>query len=81
MGADCFNRFNGIWAIVIYDKVSEEIVVSRDRFGMKPLFICKNKFEIIISSEIEPITILKKPFTKFFEIDPLYEKVPILALV
>jgi asparagine synthase (glutamine-hydrolysing) len=40
-GVECFSRFNGMWALVIYDKVKKEIIVSRDRFGQKPLFGAK----------------------------------------
>ena len=35
---DAFNRFNGFWAISIYDNTSKTMTLSRDRFGIKPLF-------------------------------------------
>ena len=37
-GADCVNRFNGMWAFVIYDKERRRVFASRDRFGVKPLY-------------------------------------------
>jgi asparagine synthase (glutamine-hydrolysing) len=38
-GAKCLNKFNGMWAFVIYNKKNKTIFVSRDRFGQKPLFV------------------------------------------
>lgn len=36
-GEDCQNRFNGMWAFAIYDKLEKSLFLSRDRFGVKPL--------------------------------------------
>ena len=37
-GIDCQNRFNGMWSFVIYDCESRILFMSRDRFGIKPLY-------------------------------------------
>ena len=37
-GKGCFAKFNGMWALAIYDKKKDEIILSRDRFGIKPLY-------------------------------------------
>ncbi len=42
-GTDCFNRFNGMWAFVLYDIEEQKIVISRDRFGIKPLYTVDNE--------------------------------------
>ncbi len=34
----CLDRFNGMWAFVIYDRQTKECFISRDRLGVKPLF-------------------------------------------
>ena len=34
----CLERFNGMWAILIWDRQEERLFISRDRFGVKPLF-------------------------------------------
>lgn len=54
-GYDCFSRFNGMWALAIYNKKTKELIVSRDRYGQKPLFICSHDGNIFIASEIQAI--------------------------
>ncbi|MCR5356789.1 MAG: asparagine synthase (glutamine-hydrolyzing) [Lachnospiraceae bacterium] len=34
----CLDRFNGMWAFLIWDRREETLFVSRDRFGVKPLY-------------------------------------------
>jgi len=54
-GADCFRRFNGMWAIGIYDMRTGNIILSRDRFGKKPLYYFKNSDFLLFASEIKAI--------------------------
>lgn len=35
---DCLKHFNGMWAFVIYDKEDRKLFISRDRYGVKPLY-------------------------------------------
>ena len=44
-----------MWAIVIYDKNSGEVIISRDRFGQKPLFYATNHDRLIFASELQAI--------------------------
>lgn len=55
-GKACLSRFNGMWAFVIYDRKDGSIFGSRDRFGVKPLFICDDGDRHILASEIKAIT-------------------------
>lgn len=57
-GTDCFKSFNGMWALVIYDKKSGEVIVSRDRFGQKPLFYSLIDHKVVFASELHAIATL-----------------------
>ena len=37
-GDKCLEQFNGMWAFAIWDDVRKELFMSRDRFGVKPLY-------------------------------------------
>lgn len=46
-GFSAFNKFNGMWAIALYNEVTKKLLLCRDRFGVKPLyyaFIKDNSF-------------------------------------
>ncbi|TRU02516.1 MAG: asparagine synthase (glutamine-hydrolyzing) [Microcystis aeruginosa Ma_AC_P_19900807_S300] len=54
-GSECLNKFNGMWAFVIYDQVRNEFFISRDRFGKKPLYYSQTKDAFVFSSDIKGI--------------------------
>lgn len=54
-GVECFNRFNGMWAFVLYDRENQKLIISRDRFGIKPLYIVNNDDVFVFASEIKAI--------------------------
>ena len=37
-GLDCLKKLNGMFALAIYDNARQQIVLARDRFGIKPLY-------------------------------------------
>jgi asparagine synthase (glutamine-hydrolysing) len=37
-GKNAFHKFNGMWAFAIWDAQEKELLLCRDRFGIKPLF-------------------------------------------
>lgn len=54
-GVDCLNKFNGMWAFVLYDKLEKEVFISRDRFGQKPLYYAFIDDSFIFGSEVKAI--------------------------
>jgi asparagine synthase (glutamine-hydrolysing) len=54
-GRDCLAKLNGMWAFLIYDTVNRELFGSRDRFGIKPLFMYRCKEQLQFASEIKAI--------------------------
>lgn len=54
-GKKCLDKFNGMFAFVIYDKKSKEIFAARDRFGIKPFYYYLDKGRFIFASEIKSI--------------------------
>ncbi len=65
-GDKCFDRFNGMFGIALYDIKRKRLLVVRDHFGIKPLYYAFDKEKhLIFASEIKPILqsgrIEKKP--------------------
>lgn len=54
-GTKCFEKFNGMWAIVMYNFKSGEVLVSNDRFGVKPLYYQMDTEGFILMSEPKQI--------------------------
>ena len=50
-GVEAFHRFNGMWAIAIYDEVEQELTLCRDRFGIKPLYYLNTPALFAFASE------------------------------
>lgn len=59
-GCECFSRFNGMFAIAIYDKNTESIILARDRMGKKPLYYYTKGVDFVFGSELKPI--MKYPY-------------------
>ena len=54
-GADAFEKFNGMWAFCIYDKSENKIILSRDRFGIKPLYYKVVEGSLFFASEMKSL--------------------------
>ena len=55
-GNDCFQKFNGMWALAILDKRDNSIIFSRDRFGQKPMFYAQDGDLFYLSSEVHQLS-------------------------
>lgn len=52
-GIEAFKKFNGMWAAAIYNHDEKSIVLTRDRFGIKPLYYAIYNGALIFGSEIK----------------------------
>tara|TARA_B100000989_G_scaffold270718_1_gene227013 strand:+ start:27800 stop:29659 length:1860 start_codon:yes stop_codon:yes gene_type:complete len=49
-------KLNGMWSFAIFDKKKQEIFLSRDRFGEKPLYYYLKDKKFIFASELSAIS-------------------------
>ena len=54
-GERCVERFNGMWAFLLYDPARNLLLASRDRLGVKPLYYAQSSQSLIFASEIAPL--------------------------
>lgn len=54
-GDKCFDFFEGMFAIALWDIKKKELTLARDRFGKKPLFFKIEKDLVTFCSEIGPL--------------------------
>lgn len=61
---DACRLFNGMWALVVQDCVTNRIHISRDRFGKKPLYVHANEAGVYLASEMHSLLGLLGPSVK-----------------
>lgn len=54
-GVDCQNKFNGMWAFALWDDKKQQLFLSRDRIGEKPLNYAVVDNTLVFSSEIKSL--------------------------
>jgi asparagine synthase (glutamine-hydrolysing) len=52
-GTECFARFNGMWGLAIADLGRRVVFLSRDRLGVKPLYVWAKNGSLAFASEIK----------------------------
>ena len=57
-GTGCFARFNGMWGLAIADLRRRVVVLSRDRLGVKPLYVWAKNGSLAFASEIKEFVAL-----------------------
>lgn len=58
-GPAALDRIEGMWAFAIYDDRDESIVLSRDRFGEKPLYVWQDGNDFFFCSEVKGLAALR----------------------
>lgn len=54
-GISCIDRFQGMFAIALYDRETNELFLARDRIGKKPLYYWEDGENLVFASELKPI--------------------------
>ena len=54
-GLDFVRHFNGIWALALWDAPRATMVLSRDPFGVKPLYLAERNGDVYFASEIKAL--------------------------
>jgi asparagine synthase (glutamine-hydrolysing) len=54
-GIDFVDRLNGMFGLAIWDRVERELLVVRDRIGIKPVYYYRDDEKFVFASEIKAI--------------------------
>ncbi len=54
-GISCVDRFQGMFAISLFDRETNELYLVRDRIGKKPLYYWQDGENLVFASELKPI--------------------------
>ena len=54
-GSEGFSKFNGHFAVVIYEQTNNKLTLIRDHFGVEPLYYYHDQDRIVFSSNIHAI--------------------------
>jgi len=54
-GARALDRFNGMFALAVYDRERRELFLARDRYGIKPLYYALENGVFVFGSEIKAV--------------------------
>jgi asparagine synthase (glutamine-hydrolysing) len=55
LGTACFDRLRGMFALAIWDESKRELILARDRFGIKPLYYCVSEHLLVFASELRAL--------------------------
>jgi asparagine synthase (glutamine-hydrolysing) len=54
-GDEAFGRFNGQFAIALWDERKQQLTLARDRLGVRPLHYCQHQGRLYFASEVKSI--------------------------
>ncbi len=52
-GEDAVSRFNGQWAFALWDRRAKRLVLSRDRLGVRPIYVARSEGRLVFASEVK----------------------------
>jgi len=60
-GLETLTRFNGMFALALYDPGQRSLVLARDRLGIKPLYYLETGQGLFFASELKQFLVLPEP--------------------
>jgi len=71
-GFDCQQKFNGMWAFALWDVREEQLFISRDRIGEKPLHYSFQDQTFVFGSEIKSLLAYRSDYKPATELLSVY---------
>ncbi|MBN2279907.1 MAG: asparagine synthase (glutamine-hydrolyzing) [Candidatus Marinimicrobia bacterium] len=68
---ELFEKLNGMFALAIIDEQNGELILCRDRMGIKPLYYYHDHKNFVFGSELKPIMVYPE-FSKTIDLDSLF---------
>lgn len=72
-GIDGLSKLNGQWAFAAWNPARRELVLSRDRLGVRPLFYAEHQDRVIFGSEVKALFAGAPELPRKFDADGLHE--------
>jgi asparagine synthase (glutamine-hydrolysing) len=60
-GVNCLQKLNGFFSFAFYDRHEENLLISRDRYGVKPMYVYQNDSQVSFASEMKALVALGIP--------------------
>jgi asparagine synthase (glutamine-hydrolysing) len=58
-GRECFKKFNGMFALALFDKPNHKLILARDHAGIKPLYYSLQQDRLYFASEVRAFKKIK----------------------
>lgn len=68
-GEDSFERYNGEFAIALWDERANALVLARDGMGVRPVYVCEHGGRLYFASEVKAIFAADRSIPR--ELDPV----------
>lgn len=71
-GTGALSKFNGQFAFLLWDKKEKRLIIARDRYGIRPLYILEHNNSYYFSSEMKAFDTIEN-YQRAFNIQNLFE--------